>query len=173
MTAPGAAPFTQPAGRPCEGSTCEAMIWPVTVASSGRRMWCDAGSLGATGGTVAVWWDGTAGKLLARVVSAAHPLGEHPGERLAVAHWATCADTAEFRATGAEPVHQCPGPARGGGQCEIMNVPRSQLACGGHWAQLPGPVKRAVSRAWDRGRGYGSPAHVAACDAAIARMRPL
>lgn len=168
QAAPGrvtAAAFAEPPARTCDGSACEAMIWPVTVASSNRRMWCDAGSLGATGGTVAVRLDDQRG-LLARVISRAKPLGQ--GERLAVAHWATCADAAEFRARPAEPVHPCPGPA-----CTILNVPYSQLACAGHWAQVPKALQRAVSRAWARGTGQLSPAHVAACDAAIARMRPL
>jgi hypothetical protein len=160
-----AAEFTEPPARPCTAETCAAPIWPVTVASSRRRMWCDAGTLGAPGGTVAVWADPGRG-LLARVVSAARPLAA--GERLAVAHWATCTSAAEFRAAPPGPVHPCPGPG-----CTIVNVPVHQLACAGHWGQVDRPHQRAVYRAWDHGAGAGTAAHDAACAAAVARMRPL
>jgi hypothetical protein len=47
------------------------------------------------------------------------------------------------------------------------------LACGGHWYQVPRPVRNAVWRAWDNGGGAGSAEHTAAIQAAIGTMRPF
>lgn len=63
--------------------------------------------------------------------------------------------------------HSCPGP-----ECDEM-VARSMLACGPHWAQVPGPLKRAVYVAWDRGAGAGTEQHAAAMRAAISHMTPI
>jgi len=38
---------------------------------------------------------------------------------------------------------------------------------------VPRPLRIAVYRAWADGAGAGSAEHVAAMDAAVARMRPL
>jgi hypothetical protein len=62
--------------------------------------------------------------------------------------------------------HRCPGPA-----CDTL-VPYEQLACPRHWYQVPLALRRAVSRAWRRGAGAGSPDHTAAIIAAVRRMTP-
>jgi len=56
-------------------------------------------------------------------------------------------------------MHNCPGPG-----CDAQ-VP--------YWYQVPRPLRIAVYRAWADGAGAGSAEHVAAMDAAVARMRPL
>ena len=60
--------------------------------------------------------------------------------------------------------HRCPaeGCAR--------QVGARLLMCGWHWTLVPGPLRSAVYRAWDRGRGAGTGAHAAACDAAISAV---
>jgi hypothetical protein len=63
--------------------------------------------------------------------------------------------------------HRCPGP-----ECEAM-VPSDMLACSRHWYQVPRQLRTAVYRAWDYGVGAGTPAHIAAMDAAISRMMAL
>lgn len=40
-------------------------------------------------------------------------------------------------------------------------VPAGKLMCPGHWRKLPHPIRAAVLRAWEGGRGQGSPAHTA------------
>ena len=50
----------------------------------------------------------------------------------------------------------------------IAALEQDKLMCPGHWRRLPQPLKGAVLRAWDGGRGAGSPAHLAAIRAAIA-----
>lgn len=62
--------------------------------------------------------------------------------------------------------HICPAP-----QCDAR-IPFNMLACRRHWYQVPKPLRDAVWRAWDNGRGAGSAEHTAAIFAAIARMRP-
>lgn len=57
--------------------------------------------------------------------------------------------------------HECP---RNG--CDAI-VADSVLMCGPDWVRVPPPLQRAVYRAWDRGRGRGSLAHLAAMEAAI------
>ena len=69
--------------------------------------------------------------------------------------------------TGAFPPHPCPGP-----HCEAQ-VEYDKLACGPHWHQVPGRLKKAVYRAWANGRGARTKAHEAAIAAAAAEMRPL
>jgi hypothetical protein len=64
-------------------------------------------------------------------------------------------------------MHNCPGPG-----CDAQ-VPYDMLACSRHWYQVPRPLRIAVYRAWADGAGAGSAEHVAAMDAAVARMRPL
>ena len=56
---------------------------------------------------------------------------------------------------------ECPAPA-----C-TEQVDPSMLMCPGHWYQVPEPLRAAVWRAWSRGAGAGTPAHVAAMRAAI------
>jgi hypothetical protein len=60
--------------------------------------------------------------------------------------------------------HQCPAPA-----C-AERVDADMLLCPRHWYRVPGPLRRAVRVAWNRGAGAGSPAHVAAMRAAIAAV---
>jgi hypothetical protein len=62
--------------------------------------------------------------------------------------------------------HRCPGP-----RCDAP-VPYEQLACPRHWAQVPLPMRRSVTRAWARGAGAGTPEHTAAIVAAVRRMTP-
>lgn len=64
--------------------------------------------------------------------------------------------------------HQCPGP-----KCPVTDVDDKQLACRAHWFQVTVPIRQAVYRAWDSGRGRGTPGHTKACELAIAQMRPL
>ncbi len=61
--------------------------------------------------------------------------------------------------------HECPGPA-----CTEQVGP-SMLMCPGCWRQVPGPVRRAVWIAWNRGAGAGTPAHRAAIRLAVAAIR--
>jgi len=73
--------------------------------------------------------------------------------------------TARTWPPGARPdddTHQC--PARG---C-ARPVPPGMLMCPADWRRVPKPLQRAVWAAWDDGRGQGTPAHRAACRAAIA-----
>jgi hypothetical protein len=63
--------------------------------------------------------------------------------------------------------HDCPGPG-----CE-RQVPSSQLACSRHWYQVPEPLRQAVYRAWNRGKGTGTAEHRQAMLAAVDTMRPL
>jgi hypothetical protein len=46
-------------------------------------------------------------------------------------------------------------------------VPAGKLMCPGHWRKLPQPIRAAVLRAWDGGRGQGSLPHIAAILRAI------
>lgn len=57
--------------------------------------------------------------------------------------------------------HLCPAS-----RC-AEQVPYGQLMCRGHWFMVPGPLRAAVFRAWDDGRGAGTAAHRAAMLAAI------
>jgi hypothetical protein len=64
-------------------------------------------------------------------------------------------------------MHRCPGPG-----CDAQ-VPYEMLACRRHWYQVPRAIRNAIYHAWADGAGSGSDEHLAAMDAAIARMRPL
>lgn len=57
--------------------------------------------------------------------------------------------------------HKCPGPS-----CR-KDVPTDHLMCPQHWYMVPKPLRTAVYRAYDRGKGALSDAHIAACRAAI------
>ncbi len=57
--------------------------------------------------------------------------------------------------------HECP---RNG--CDAI-VGDSVLMCKADWARVPEALQTVVDRAWGRGRGRGSPAHLAAMEAAI------
>jgi len=46
-------------------------------------------------------------------------------------------------------------------------VPDHHLMCPRHWRTVPADVQRRLYRAWDRGRGRGTQAHIEAMDAAI------
>jgi hypothetical protein len=59
------------------------------------------------------------------------------------------------------PQHRCPATG-----CKIP-VDADKLMCGPHWAMVPGPLQKAVYRAWDHGNGSGTAAHVHAMDYAI------
>jgi hypothetical protein len=58
--------------------------------------------------------------------------------------------------------HPC--PVR---RCDVTDVPDSKLMCYPDWARVPGPLKKAVNRAWAGGRGLRSTALRAAQRAAI------
>lgn len=59
--------------------------------------------------------------------------------------------------------HPCPVSG-----CLVTAVDDSKLLCRADWALVPEPVQRAVNLAYDRGRGLGTPALLAAQKAAIA-----
>jgi hypothetical protein len=59
--------------------------------------------------------------------------------------------------------HPCPRPG-----CQVTTVDDTRLMCGGCWAVVPEPFQRAVSLAYARGRGLGTPALRAAQKAAVA-----
>jgi len=61
--------------------------------------------------------------------------------------------------------HECPAPG-----CTLA-VPRTMLACRGHWYAIPKSLRDAVWRAY-RGPGPGSPEHTEAVLAAVASLRP-
>jgi hypothetical protein len=61
----------------------------------------------------------------------------------------------------AEGTHRCPPKG-----CP-RQVPDHLLMCGMHWRLVPGPVQRAVNRAYAHGAGLGSPELLAAQAAAI------
>jgi hypothetical protein len=58
--------------------------------------------------------------------------------------------------------HPCPVSG-----CDVMDVPDDLLTCRQDWRLVPKPLQQAVYRAWDHGRGRGTRAHTAACDAAV------
>jgi len=58
--------------------------------------------------------------------------------------------------------HAC--PAR---RCPRVNLPDHLLMCGPHWRRVPPPLQRAVTLAYDRGRGLGTLALLAAQTDAI------
>ena len=60
--------------------------------------------------------------------------------------------------------HTCPGP-----RC-TAEVDPAMLMCPAHWRQVPGPVRRAVWVAWNRGAGAGTRAHAAAIRLAVAAV---
>lgn len=62
------------------------------------------------------------------------------------------------------PAHEC--PRRG---CRVQ-VPYEQLACKRDWYVLPKPIRDAVTRAYKRGLGIGTPEHNAAVNTAIRTM---
>lgn len=62
--------------------------------------------------------------------------------------------------------HQCPGTCAG-----TLVTDDGLLMCTPCWKRVPKPVQRAVHRAWAAGRGKGSRAHLAACEAAIRSLR--
>jgi hypothetical protein len=59
-------------------------------------------------------------------------------------------------------------------RCPVPECTRSrcfgELMCGPHWGQVPKAIQRAVRAAWRDGEGFGTPAHLAACNAAIAAV---
>jgi len=59
----------------------------------------------------------------------------------------------------------------GGHRCPVrvcgQDAPAERLMCPGHWRMVPAPLRRAVYGAWRDGEGADSPAHWAACQAAI------
>lgn len=57
--------------------------------------------------------------------------------------------------------HECPADG-----CNRRVAP-GMLMCPADWRRVPGPVRRALWRAWDDGAGAGTPAHHAAMAAAI------
>jgi hypothetical protein len=57
--------------------------------------------------------------------------------------------------------HQCPADG-----CDKA-VGDQMLMCANDWRRVPGPVKKAVWKAWDKGAGAGTRAHRAALAAAI------
>jgi hypothetical protein len=61
--------------------------------------------------------------------------------------------------------HQCPGAA-----C-AEQVDPARLMCPACWAQVPGPVRRAVWITWDHGTGAGTPAHRVAARLAVSIAR--
>jgi hypothetical protein len=64
--------------------------------------------------------------------------------------------------TSYEPgTHQC--PAQG---CAAP-VDDNKLLCWGDWRRVPADLQRALYAAYDRGRGQGTPAHLAAMRACI------
>jgi hypothetical protein len=65
--------------------------------------------------------------------------------------------------TSFHPSHQCPGP-----DCEA-EVPRTQLACPRHWAQVHKATQRKVYATYD---SRDRLAHLRAMDEAIGQMRP-
>ena len=60
--------------------------------------------------------------------------------------------------------HPCPA-----GGCRAK-VRADRLMCAPHWYQVPKPLRDAVWATWRSGEGALSPAHRAACDAAIAAV---
>lgn len=67
------------------------------------------------------------------------------------------------RAEGTPDTHLCPGP-RCGGQREI---PWHMLMCNRDWYALPKPIRTAVWRTWQDGRGAGTPEHTRAMRLAV------
>jgi len=57
--------------------------------------------------------------------------------------------------------HRCPKTG-----CDEI-VSDGQLACRPHWYSIPKPLRNAVWRAWNHGKGAGSNEHWAAISAAI------
>jgi hypothetical protein len=57
--------------------------------------------------------------------------------------------------------HPCPGPG-----C-ATRIDRHRLMCLRHWRMVPRPLQAAIWRAWNGGRGAGSPEHAEAILAAI------
>jgi hypothetical protein len=68
--------------------------------------------------------------------------------------------------TGIALTHKCPRPG-----CE-KQVSRSRLMCGADWGQVPKPLQREVTVAWDRGRGIFSDRYAEARQAAIDAVTP-
>ena len=64
----------------------------------------------------------------------------------------------------ADATHTCP---RDG--C-TRQVQAHMLMCKTDWYLVPKPLREAINRAWDHGRGAGSPAHRQAMLAAIASV---
>lgn len=67
--------------------------------------------------------------------------------------------------TGRADTHRCPGPRCG------RQVRSGVLACPQCWNTIPKPLRDAIWRSWNRGRGKGSPAHTAAIAAAASWLR--
>jgi hypothetical protein len=63
--------------------------------------------------------------------------------------------------------HECP---RNG--CRRM-VGQDQLACSTDWLLIPAKTRNAIWRAWDKGRGHGSPEHVVLIASAIEYLEGL
>jgi hypothetical protein len=58
--------------------------------------------------------------------------------------------------------HHCPAVG-----CTVTDVPDTHLFCREDWPRVPKPLRQAVIRAYARGAGRGSPALLAAQQAAI------
>lgn len=63
--------------------------------------------------------------------------------------------------------HTC--PIRG---CD-RQVPDHQLLCLPHWRQTPHHLQRELYDSWARGRGAGSPRHIAAMRACVRAVEAL
>lgn len=64
--------------------------------------------------------------------------------------------------SGEPDTHLCPVK-----RCR-WRVPAGKLLCPPHWRALPSALRAEIWRAWDSGRGRGTPEHTAACLAAVA-----
>ncbi|MGH3184707.1 MAG: hypothetical protein ACRDOE_22755 [Streptosporangiaceae bacterium] len=92
---------------------------------------------------------------------AARLAAEAEADRAEYAASVNCRPGPDFARRDPCPCIDCPGPKCPG------PAGASMLMCPAHWRQVPKPLRRAVWRAWRRGAGMGSQAHVAAMRAAI------
>jgi hypothetical protein len=56
--------------------------------------------------------------------------------------------------------HTCPA-------CEAEQVPPDKLLCWTDWRRVPAALQQGLYATYDRGRGQGTPAHLAAMRACI------
>jgi len=63
-------------------------------------------------------------------------------------------------------MHDCAAP-----DCQEI-VDHSKLMCSHCWFQVPLPLRTAVWRTWNHGKGAGTPAHMRAMISAIAAVTP-